>query len=456
MSRIDTPHATPRIPRRIALVAVATVAALSLAACAPGSGGSGSSTPGAIKTDLGTKATTLNVLVTTPDVALFDALGKAFHAKYPNVKVNVQSQDYTSLTTNISHVLSGTNVPDVVRIASFGNLVKDKLLLNLDPYASAYGWTKWPQSQFASTRVAANGTQRGSGSLYGVGPGFGLTGVYYNKALAQQVGMTTAPTSLAAFEKLMAKAKAAGITPIIENGKDGGTGFILQNLQMDYAGSIAPVQKWNEDVQGASIDSSATVEAATTMQQWAKDGYFAPDVNAVDQTLSPTQFTSGQGLFFPSGNWQAPGLDSAGAGKFGFFLFPPTSAGGEYSAMTSTDTVAVPAKATHPAAAAAFLNFIQTDAIARQDTVNLGGVVPAGPVNGSTPTTKSGSVVGATVSAFRGLLKSDGLADFMANATASINANAIIPQTQLLVAGQTTPQNLAKTLQSDYTQELAQ
>src|SRR6202012_4879193 len=113
------------------------------------------------------------------------------------------------------------------------------------------------------------------------------------------VGMTKAPTSLASFEKVMAKAKAAGITPIIENGKDGGTGFILQNLQMDYAGSIAPVQKWNDDVSGAAIDSPATVQAATTMQQWAKDGSFAPDVNAVDQTLSPSQFPSGQGLFFP-------------------------------------------------------------------------------------------------------------------------------------------------------------
>jgi raffinose/stachyose/melibiose transport system substrate-binding protein len=179
-------------------------------------------------------------------------------------------------------------------------------------------------------------------------------------------------------------------------------------------------------------------------------------VNAVDQSLSPTQFTAGQGLFFVSGNWQAPGLDSAGAGKYGFFLFPPKSAGGKYAAMTAPDTLAVPAKAAHPAAAAAFLNFIQTDAAARQDTVDLGGVVPAGPVNGSTPTTKSGSVVGATALAFRGLLKSDGLADFMANATASINVNAIVPQTQLLVAGQTTPQNFAKALQTEYAQELTQ
>jgi raffinose/stachyose/melibiose transport system substrate-binding protein len=457
MSRITPSHSAPRLRRQVALLAVATATVLSLAACAPGSGGSGGSTPAStVSTRLSTKPTTLNILVTTPDVALFDALGKAFHAKYPNVKVDITSQDYTALTTNVAHILSGTSVPDVVRLASFGNLVKDKLLTNLDPYASAYGWTSWPQSQFASTEVGTNGTQRGSGSLYGLGPGFGVTGVFYNKALAAQIGMTKVPTSLADFEKELAKAKAAGILPIVENGKDGGTAFILQNLQMDYAGGIDSVQKWNDDEKGATINTPATVQAATTLQEWAKNGYFAPDVNAVDQTLSPTQFTSGQGLFFVSGNWQAPGLDSAGAGKYGFFLFPPKSAGGKYAAMTAADTLAVPSKAAHPAAAAAFLNFIQTDPTARQDTVDLGGIVPAGPVNGSTPSSKSGSVVGATVTAFRGLLKSDGLADFMANATASINVNAIVPQTQLLIAGQSTPQNFAKALQTEYAQELAQ
>jgi raffinose/stachyose/melibiose transport system substrate-binding protein len=457
MSRITTSRFGPGVRRWTILVAAATAALLTLAACAPGSAASGGSgAPTSVSTSVGTARVTLNVLVTTPDVPLFDALGKAFHAKYPNVRVDITSQDYTALTTNVSHILSGTDVPDVVRLASFGNLVKDKLLANLDPYASAYGWTSWPQSQFASTRVASNGTQRGTGGLYGVGPGFGLTGVYYNKTLAAKIGMTKAPTTLAAFESLMAKAKAAGILPIVENGKDGGTVFILQNLQMDYAGGISAVQKWNYDESGATIDSAATVAAARTLQQWSTDGYFSPDVNAVDQTQSPALFTSGNGLFFPSGNWQAPGLDKAAPGNFGFFLFPAKSKGGPYSAMTAADTLAVPAKAAHPAVAAAFLNFIQTNAKARQDTVDLGGVVPAGPVNGSTPSSTPNSVVEATVTAFRGLLKSNGLSDFMANATASINVNALVPQTQLLVAGKTTPQGFATAVQTAYTQELAQ
>jgi len=448
----------PGAGRRNALSAITiTSAALAVAACAPGAATSSSvpvSSPAAASTSVGTAPTTLNILVSTPDVPLFTALGKAFHATYGNVTVEVTSQDFNTLVTNTPHILSGSDVPDVVRIASFGNLVTDRLLTNLDPYASAYGWDKWPQSQFASTRVGADGKQRGTGGLYGVGPGFGLTGIYYNKALAKRIGMTAPPTTLADFEQLLSKAKSAGLLPILINGGDGGTVYPLQNLQMDYAGSPQAVQTWNYDTPGANIDTSATVKAATTLQQWSKDGYFSPGVNSVDQTHAPADFASGQGVFFPSGNWQAPGLDKAGQGKFGFFLFPPLQQGDKFTAMTAADTLAVPAKAKHAAVAAAFLNFIQMDPTARNDAVSLGGIVPAGPAGAAVPPAPAGSAVAATVAAFQQLLKSDGLVDFMANATASIEVNTLLPQTQLLLAGKTSPAAFATKIQTDYESDL--
>ena len=448
----------PGAGRRNALSAITiTSAALAVAACAPGAATSSSvpvSSPAAASTSVGTAPTTLNILVSTPDVPLFTALGKAFHATYGNVTVEVTSQDFNTLVTNTPHILSGSDVPDVVRIASFGNLVTDRLLTNLDPYASAYGWDKWPQSQFASTRVGADGKQRGTGGLYGVGPGFGLTGIYYNKALAKRIGMTAPPATLADFEQLLSKAKSAGLLPILINGGDGGTVYPLQNLQMDYAGSPQAVQTWNYDTPGANIDTSATVKAATTLQQWSKDGYFSPGVNSVDQTHAPADFASGQGVFFPSGNWQAPGLDKAGQGKSGFFLFPPLQQGDKFTAMTAADTLAVPAKAKHAAVAAAFLNFIQTDSTARNDAVSLGGIVPAGPAGAAVPPAPAGSAVAATVAAFQQLLKSDGLVDFMANATASIEVNTLLPQTQLLLAGKTSPAAFATKIQTDYESDL--
>ena len=71
------------------------------------------------------------------------------------------------------------------------SLVKDGLLKNLDGYASAFGWDKWPAAQLAQNRVADDGT-RGSGSLYAMGLNYSLTGVFYNKELAAQIGMTAA------------------------------------------------------------------------------------------------------------------------------------------------------------------------------------------------------------------------------------------------------------------------
>lgn len=455
LTELRSPSAMGRRGVMLTTTALAAAGALLIAGCAPGAKPSADSLTKQASTGVGSAPVTLTLLVNSGvDVPFFDALGTLFHAKYHNVTVKVTSQDYNALTTNIAHILSGSGVPDLVRASQFGNLIKDRLLTSLDGYAAAYGWDKWPQSQFASTRVAADGTQRGTGSLYGAGPGFGLTGVYYNKALAQQIGMTQPPATLSQFEQLLAKAKSAGLLPIMINGKDGGTVYPLQNLQMDYAGSARVVQDWNYAKPGANIDTPAMVQAATTLQRWGRAGYLPADVNSIDQTQAPTQFAAGKGVFFPSGNWQAPGLDKAGAGKFGFFLFPPANAGDQSWAMTATDNLGIPVKSSHAGVAAAFLNFIQTDPQARQDTVTLGGIVPAGPAGTAMPIAPSGSAVAATVTAFQALLTSNGLVDFMANATASIHENTLIPQTQLLLASRTSPTAFAAKIQADYESDL--
>ncbi|MBE1878313.1 ABC transporter substrate-binding protein [Myceligenerans pegani] len=403
-----------------------------------------------MSTSIGDAPVTLEVLVSTPDVPLYEELGSAFQAEHPHVTVEVTGEDFNNLTTNVPRLISGTDVPDLVRLASFGNLVKDHLLTDLDPYAEAYGWTEWPQSQFASTRVADDGRQRGTGHLYGAGPGFGLTGVYYNKELAAQIGMTDPPATLGDFERSLEEAKSAGLLPIMVNGKDGGLAYPLQNLQMNYAGSTQVVQDWNYNEPGADIDTSALVEAATTLQRWGAEGYLPEDVNSIDQTQAPARFAEGEGVFFPSGNWQAPALQETGHGEIGFFLFPPEEAGDPFTAMTAAGVLAIPAKSSQPDVAAAFLNFVQTDAGARQSTLDLLGLPPAGPADAPMPDAEPGSLVAATVESFQTLLESDGLVDFMSNSTASMHANTLIPQTQLLVAGKTSPSEFSAALQEDY------
>lgn len=441
------------------IVQVAAVAALLLLnACAPGGNSDAGPAPSKpVSTGVGSEPVTLKLLVNSGvDVPFYTALGELFHAKYNNVTVKVENQDYATLTTTIAHILAGSNVPDLVRVSQLGNLIEDHLLTSLDPYAKAYGWDQWPQSQFASNRVGPNGKQRGTGALYAAGAGFGLTGVYYNKALAQRIGMTRPPATVAEFEQLLAKAKDAGLQPIMINGKDGGSVYPLQNLVMSSADDAQAVQDWNYAKPGASIDNPATVKGATTLQRWGQAGFLPADVNDIDQTRAPAEFVKSNGVFFPSGNWQAPGLDKARAGEFGFFLFPPGEAGGPSYAMTAAANLGIPAKSPNADVAAAFLDFVQTNQQARQATVNLGGLVPAGPSNASAPTAPRGSAVAATVRAFQELLTSNGLVGFMADATASIHVNSLIPQTQLLLAGKTTPEAFAAKVQSDYERDLGQ
>ena len=74
------------------------------------------------------------------------------------------------------------------------------------PYAKAYGWDQLPASQLVQFRVTDG--VAGSGSLYAKPSGFTMTGLYYNKALASQIGMTQPPASVDDLTTLLGKAKA--------------------------------------------------------------------------------------------------------------------------------------------------------------------------------------------------------------------------------------------------------
>ena len=443
----STNKGSSRARRLTAVAALAVATASVLAACSPPGSSTGQVAASPASTNLGTAPITLDIVTDTPGVDALKKMGEGFTKLHSNVTVKVTGQDFNTLITNAPRLLSSGNVPDLVRLASYGNLVKDKLVSPLDDYAKAYGWDKWPQSQFASLRSNPEGTVRGKGNLYGAGPGYGLTGVYYNKSILSKLGGTV-PTTLDEFEALLKKAHADGYTGLLTNGKDGGLTYPLQNLIMNFGGA-APVQSWNYNEPGGKIDTPATVKAATTLQSWFNSGYINANTNSVDFTSAPAEFQKGQSLFWTSGNWSAPAADKALPGNVGFFLFPSEKATDTRYAMSASFLLAIPTKSAHKDAAAAFLNYVQTDAAARQITFDQLGLLPAGPEDASVPTVASGAQAD-TQAQFAKASASNGLVEFMANATASMSVNTLIPQTQLLVGGKTTPEQFAAKVQADY------
>lgn len=382
-------------------------------------------------------------------------LAAEFTKQFPNVTFNIKEDQFANLLENSPRTLSEDDAPDLIRLPTMSDLVANDLLANLDPYFEAFGWDKFPPSQLVQLRVEQGGRPRGSGSLYAMGINYSMTGVFYNKALAAKVGMTEAPKTLSELDAVLAKAKDAGVQPIMQwNKATGGLAFPLQNLMGAY-GAPEPINDWIFQKNGASIDTPDNLKAAQHLESWVKAGYFPKDANAIEYFQMMSRFIGGDGLFMFNGDWESGNLDKQGAGKFGFFLMPSVEAGGRHAAMSAPLTFGIAAKATHADCAAFFLNWVATNAEARKINVEVGGSNPGGPTDLAIPAVTPGSVTEATLAAGQTLAKDNGAMDFIANATGAIFASGWTPELQKMVGGQQTADGLLKAVQKEYETELA-
>lgn len=433
-----TTPAPTQAPTAAAPASAATSAAASAAASGP---------------TCGTQPVTLNAWFETGFQLPF-SLSQAFTKDYPNVTWKISQDQFTNLINETPRLLAGANPPDLIRLPTMVTLVKDGLLKNLDSYAKAFGWDQWPSSELTQNRVGPTGV--GSGSLYAMGLNYSMTGVFYNKKLAAQIGMTQPPKTLAELDSLLAKAKAAGLQPIMQwnaSASGGGLAFPLQGLMADY-GPASAINDWIFQKQGATIDTPANLQASQHLQQWIQAGYFPKDVNAIQYTDSNGRFEKGEGVFTFNGDWEDANYDKQMPGNVGFFLFPPATAGGSYAAMSSPLTYGIAANAKNADCAAFFFNWVATNATARQIDVSVGGSYPGGPPDLPVPPAASGSIINDTLAAAQTVFKDNGTMGFIANATGSIFAQGWTPELQKMVGGQETAAGMLKYVQAQYLKEL--
>lgn len=413
--------------------------------------GTGAAQSDAATTCVPTDPVTLDLYLET-GFDLPDRLAAEFTRQFPNVTFDIRKDQFQVITENGPRIMASANAPDLVRIPQLVGPAQDGLLLNLDPYFEELGWSGWSQSLLDQMRVGDDGI-RGHGSLYGLGIGYNVTGVFYNKEQAAAIGMEAPPATIADFEALLAAAAAAGLQPIMQFNDIGGIAFPYQALLNQY-GDPADIGDWIYQRPGASFDTAAAVRAAEDIARWGAAGYFPPDANALDYTGMMGRFTAGDGVFMFNGDWESANLDTAMGDDVGFFLFPPEEAGEPFVAMSAPGTYVVPARAENPDAMVCFLHWVHTDEVARRIIVETTGAAPGGPAELPVPPVPAGSVFEQTLEAHRTLAASGVAIDFIANATPGIYAGAFRPELQLLVAGRTTPAAFAAAIQGAYAREL--
>jgi raffinose/stachyose/melibiose transport system substrate-binding protein len=417
------------------------------AACGgPGGEAPAASTqPGEVSTEV-TEDTTITLFTAAGLRDYQQGLADAFTQAHPNITVELQVEADNNYNTVLPRLLASDNPPDLAGPADLIGHVRDGLVTNLDTYDEAYGWSEEVPSTVLDAGRVSEGSI-GSGSLYQAGGAAGpIVGVFYNRDLAEQVGMTEIPASLAELERVLAKAKAQGITPIVASNGDGLVGHLYNLLLAAHMGPQDVLDVvWRSP--GASLDTSEAVEATAVLQRWAGAGYFNSDANAINQDASYGRFASGKGLFMFQGTWITQSLPGGFDGEYGIFPMPPLEEGDGLSSMTgNTLAFSIAANSEAKDAAALFLDFLTTPEAAAVAAENG---YPSAASADAPELSLEQEVADQIQAGYSRIAQDNGFFSWIQNSVPAVNTE-LPTQLQLILEGRTEPQSVVAELQDAY------
>lgn len=298
-------------------------------------------------------------------LAQFKAQADAFHAANPNVTVVVTAKDWASSIQTIKLAMSGDSPPDVMQgnegWAIDGALWKAGLILNLDDYAAKFGWNDaFPESALMVNRFTDDGKTMGTGHLVAVPPAIQYVGVFYNKKLLAQLGVTDVSTidTKDAFLALLDKAKAANLLPVMLGDSDKWPA--LHNLSLLNGWYVTPqaISDWVFNKTGSTYNDAAHIQGATDYRDWMAKGYFNADALATSFNDATARFGKGEGVFFITGTWALGDVYKSMADNVGFMLFPAGASGKHAAVGGYSLPFIISAKTKNPDCAAAFVNYV--------------------------------------------------------------------------------------------------
>jgi raffinose/stachyose/melibiose transport system substrate-binding protein len=301
---------TRRVTRSTAAFVALAAAGGLLAGCASSSSGGGSSNG----------KTTITLSMQQTDVKTGDpttwALVQAFEKKYPNINVTVTGQPVAQHNQSIDVAAQSHTLPTVfwVESADVGaKLAKSGALLDLTPIMQKEGITgKIPAASLSAFK---------EGNVqFGLPYQALLTGLYYNKKVLSQNGLTLPKT----FDQLVHAATvlhAKGVTTVAMGANQ--SAYALWSLLTDldrfgYDGKIKAILAGK-----SSYDNPEFLRFYSDLAKLQKAGAFPSNVSTQTYNQAVSAFTSGKAAFLDSGVWAAGQIqDSTVAADTGFWAGP--------------------------------------------------------------------------------------------------------------------------------------
>ncbi|QYM65649.1 ABC transporter substrate-binding protein [Microbacterium sp. Se5.02b] len=440
--------------RTAGAVSAGIAAVLALSACAPGGGGAESSGPTDVSKDVagaGDVTLKLSDFWGSAEEEWITTLIDEFEDEYPNVTIERTREDWGQLTGTLNLQLQDAGGPDIASAnngwSSLGTLAKGGLVLNLDAYADLYGWADAVPTTIArQNQFTKDFTTIGEGSWFATPLArASLIGIYYNADMLDALGIPV-PTTLDELESAAAAVKAAGEVPFSYSGLDGNTAPLL-GLQAMYG----TADEINDFVYGdAEVDAETTgfTKAATTLQEWNTEGWLMPDFQGLDYQTSLANYLDGDSVFRFEYTG-ALGLTGDQLDQFGYIQLPQADGDATVGVGAAPGAMVISAKCEHPDVAAAFLDFLMSEK-ASQTATDLGLVPMLNEVETPDVLSQSGEAAAtATLDA------DDGYVPYFDWASPTM-LDILTQNTQLLLAGKTTPEDFTTAVDDDRSAFLAE
>ena len=287
-----------------------------------------------------------------------DQIYASYMEMHPEVEIKREVVAYGQIIQTAKTALASGTGPDLIYydtgIGYAGVLTEADLLASLDDLVSDYGWDK-RIFQWALDRSTFDG------HLYGLGMEMEFIGMYYNKTLLDQEGMSVPETDqeMLAF---CAEAQEKGYIPIAFGDNPGWQSYHQFGMVANNMLGEAGITKLLIDGEGRWDSPELEQAVQFFFVEMNNAGCFVPDVNAVEYNDSNALFYTGQALLNLTGTWLIDGIDE-NAGDYEIRMAPfPALAGGDRLLPAGLGSAwFISANSAHPEEAAQLLDYIFSD-----------------------------------------------------------------------------------------------
>lgn len=430
------------------------VTALAITGCAPGGETTTDTGPtSAISKDVPTDVD-INLTLATWEVGgLFDSIQSivdAYEAKYPNVTIDISTSSFNDYGQNIKLQMSGNDAPDIVQAGQgytmMGPLVEAGLMRPIDDYAELYGWAdRFGPGLLDQARFESDGSKFGTGNLYGLAKGGNMVGIFFNRAIIAELGVTVPFATLGDFQAALAAAKAAGYIPMALGNSETWPGNHTLSILMSQTCDNRTLLGWIFGNAGSDFSAPCFLEATEIMENWADSELIDPNANSLSFDDGISRFAEGNSAFFITGNWALPTMADRMGDNVGFAGFPPATAGGPARATgATTSPFGISAKTAYPDVAANFIDFMTGP-----ETANLRANGGYAPLITGVAIASSTDLINEYNAQWQKVIAADGLTLFLDWSTVGMGG-VLFPAIQELIGNRRDSKSLVDDVQAEW------